>query len=75
MVMIDRMEEIFQDARELQASAVERLDQGDIRDAAEKAWGGDEARHRRPRAGADRRGAGADTGDRGSPPDAHLPGR
>ena len=35
----DRVQEIFQDARVLQAAAVERLDQGDIRDAAEKAWG------------------------------------
>ena len=35
----DRIEAIFQDAREIQASAVARLDQGDIRDAAEKAWG------------------------------------
>ena len=34
----DRIEAIFQDAREIQASAVARLDQGDIRDAAEKAW-------------------------------------
>ena len=35
----NRIEEIFQDARVLQAAAVERLEQGDIRDAAEKAWG------------------------------------
>ena len=35
----DRIEAIFQDAREIQASAVARLDQGAIRDAAEKAWG------------------------------------
>ena len=34
----DRIEAIFQDAREIQASAVARLDQGDIRDAAENAW-------------------------------------
>ena len=34
----DRIQAIFQDTRELQASAVERLDQGDIRDATEKAW-------------------------------------
>ena len=33
-----RVEAIFQDARELQASAVERLNQGEIQDAAEKAW-------------------------------------
>ena len=37
--MTDRIEQIFRDARELQASAAERLDQGDIRDAAENAWG------------------------------------
>ena len=35
----DHIEQILQDARELQASSVERLDQGDIRDAAEKAGG------------------------------------
>ena len=29
---------IFADAREVYASALERLEQGDIRDAAEKAW-------------------------------------
>ena len=34
----DRVEAIFQDAREMQASAVERLNQGEIQDAAEKAW-------------------------------------
>ena len=28
----------FADAREMQAAAIERLDAGDIRDAAEKAW-------------------------------------
>ena len=38
-IQTDRVQEIFQDARFLQAAAVERLDQGDIRDAAEKAWG------------------------------------
>ena len=38
-IQTDRVQEIFQDARALQAAAVERLDQGDIRDAAEKAWG------------------------------------
>ena len=37
--MTDRIEQIFRDARELQASAAERLDQGDIRYAAENAWG------------------------------------
>ena len=48
----DHIEQIFQDARELQASAVERLDHGDlqadalemlaqggVRDALEKSWG------------------------------------
>ena len=35
----DRVEEIFQDARELQADALEMLAQGKIRNAAEKAWG------------------------------------
>ena len=39
MVMTEDVKAIFADARTLQASAVDRLDQGDIRDAAEKAWG------------------------------------
>ena len=39
MVMPEDVRAIFQDARTLQSSAVDQLDQGDIRDAAEKAWG------------------------------------
>ena len=39
MVMTETVRTIFDGARALQAAAVERLDQGDIRDAAEKAWG------------------------------------
>ena len=39
MVMTEDVKAIFADARTLQASAVDRLAQGDIRDAAEKAWG------------------------------------
>ena len=35
----NRIEEIFQDARELQADALEMLVQGKVRNAAEKAWG------------------------------------
>ena len=35
----NRIEEIFRDARELQADALEMLTQGRIRNAAEKAWG------------------------------------
>ena len=35
----NRIEEIFQDARVLQADALEMLAQGRIRNAAEKAWG------------------------------------
>ena len=38
MVATNRVSEIFDDARELYAGAVERLGAGDIRDAAEKAW-------------------------------------
>ena len=34
----DRVDEIFADARQVQTQAIERLEQGDIRDAAEKAW-------------------------------------
>ena len=33
------IEEIFRDVRELQADALEMLDQGKIRNAAEKMWG------------------------------------
>ena len=38
MVITEDVRTIFLDARTLQSAAVERLDQGDIRDAAEKAW-------------------------------------
>ena len=34
----DRVDEIFADARWMHSQAVERLEQNDIRDAAEKAW-------------------------------------
>ena len=34
----DDIEGIFADARQLHDQAIERLEQGDIRDAAEKAW-------------------------------------
>ena len=34
----DRVHEIFADARLMHSQAVERLEQNDIRDAAEKAW-------------------------------------
>ena len=35
---INRIEEIFQDARALQAGALEMLAQGRVRNAAEKDW-------------------------------------
>ena len=35
----NRIQEVFQDARELQADALETLSMGKIRNAAEKAWG------------------------------------
>ena len=38
VVAQDRVDELFSDARDVHAQAVERLEQGDIRDAAEKAW-------------------------------------
>ncbi len=34
----DRVRGLFTDAREVHVQAIERLDSGDIRDAAEKAW-------------------------------------
>jgi hypothetical protein len=39
MVATDRARELFDDARGLHADALRRLEAGDIRDAAEKAWG------------------------------------
>ena len=36
---MNRIEEIFQDARELQADALEMLALGKVRNSAEKAWG------------------------------------
>ena len=45
MVMPEDVRAIFQDARTLQSSAVDQLDQGNIRDAAEKAWGATPAGH------------------------------
>ena len=38
-IQTDPVQEIFLDARALHTAAVERLDAGDIRDAAEKSWG------------------------------------
>ena len=38
VVATDRVKEIFDDARAQHRSALERLEAGDIRDAAEKAW-------------------------------------
>ena len=38
MTAINQIQEIFDDARQMHAQALERLTQGDIRDAAEKAW-------------------------------------
>ena len=38
MVTTDAATAIFQDAREVHASALQRLAEGDLRDAAEKAW-------------------------------------
>ena len=39
MVTTDRVSELFADARTLHADALEMLDQGKLRNAAEKAWG------------------------------------
>ena len=39
MVATDRVRALFADARDLQADALEMLEQGRIRNAAEKAWG------------------------------------
>ena len=37
-IQTDHVQGIFQDAHDMQSAAVERLEAGDIRDAAEKAW-------------------------------------
>lgn len=34
----DRVDELFADARDMQAQAIACFDRGDVRDAAEKAW-------------------------------------
>ena len=34
----DHVRALFDDARQMQVQALERLNEGDIRDAAEKAW-------------------------------------
>ena len=36
--ILDRVSELFADAQQVHGQAVERLEEGDIRDAAEKAW-------------------------------------
>ena len=38
MVATDRVREIFADVRAMHETALERLDAGDVRDSAEKAW-------------------------------------
>ncbi len=38
MLATDRIKELFADAHEVQAQAVDLLSRGDVRDAAEKAW-------------------------------------
>ena len=38
MVATDEVREIFADAHSMYESAIERWDEGDVRDAAEKAW-------------------------------------
>ena len=38
MVATDRVREIFADVRAMHEAALERLDVGDVRDSAEKAW-------------------------------------
>ena len=48
MVTPDRVNFLFADARSLYDDAIEMLDQGKIRNAAEKAWARHEAGHRRP---------------------------
>ena len=38
MVTTDGVQELFADARHMQGQALERLAEGDVRDAAEKSW-------------------------------------
>ena len=38
MVTTNRVDELFDDAKQMHLASLERLDAGDVRDAAEKAW-------------------------------------
>ena len=72
--MTNRIEELFQDARDLQAAALEMLAQGRVRNAAEKAWGVTKrTSNALVLARTHRRGAGADSGDGSGAPDVDSP--
>ena len=70
----DRVQAVFQDARALQADALEMMALGKVRNAAEKAWGATKrATDALVLARRDRRGAGADTGNRSGTEAAGVP--
>ena len=85
MVATDPAAMIFQDAHEVHDSALQKLSEGDIRDAAEKAWcatkratdalilalTGEEP----PTTAIDYRGASTGSGQEGQPTSRHLVGR
>ena len=70
----NRIQEVFQDARELQADALETLSMGKIRNAAEKAWGATKRATDALILARNRRGAGADSGDGTRARDTGVPG-
>ena len=70
----DRVQAIFQDARELQADALEMLALGKVRNAAEKAWGATKRATDALILARTRRGAGANSGDGTRARDTGVPG-
>ena len=71
----NRIEEIFADARELQADALEMLALGKVRNAAEKDWGATKRASDALVLARTGEEPGADAGDRRWAPDAGIPGR
>ena len=73
MVATDRVRALFADARDLQADALEMLEQGLLRNAAEKAWGATKRATDALAPGQDRRGTGAVLRELHWPQDAGIP--
>ena len=73
MVATDRVRALFADARDLQADALEMLEQGLLRNAAEKAWGATKRATDALAWPGDRRGTGAVLRELHWPQDAGIP--